>query len=99
MGKKPEGGRAAGIVVLYGSAEDQELYSMANSLSGRVYVLKGGMEAWYTMVLFPDLNQYRVRNSDQIKNIISRTGFFGGEPQNIQLLNINERESRYREGC
>ncbi|MCK5068546.1 MAG: rhodanese-like domain-containing protein [Bacteroidales bacterium] len=99
VGKKPEGGRAAGIVVLYGSAEDQELYSMANSLSGRVYVLKGGMEAWYTMVLFPDLNQYRVRNSDQIKNIINRTGFFGGEPQNIQLLNINERESRYREGC
>ncbi len=98
-GKKPEGGRAAGIVVLYGSAEDQELYSLANSLTGRVYVLKGGMETWYSLVLFPDLIQYRVRNSDQLIHIIHRAGFFGGEPQNIQLLNINERENRYREGC
>lgn len=94
-----EGGRGSGIVVLYGSAEGEELYRMANERPGRVYVLKGGMEAWYSLVLFPDLVQYRVRNSDQLNYIVRRCGFFGGEAQNTQLLNINVRESHFREGC
>ena len=94
-----EGGKGSGIVVLYGSAEQDELYTMANDLPGRVYVLKGGMDAWYSLVLFPDLVHYRVRNSDQLSHIVRRCGFFGGEAQNTQLLNINVRESRYREGC
>jgi rhodanese-related sulfurtransferase len=94
-----EKGRKGGISVLYGQEEDPELYRLARELPGRVFVLKGGMEAWYSMVLFPDLVAYRVRNSDQLMHIIRRSGFFGGEPQNTQLLNINLREDRYREGC
>ena len=97
--QKAEGKRGASMVVLYGSAEDPELYKMANKLPGKVYVLKGGLEAWYSMVLFPDMVQYRVRNSDQLMFILRRCSFFGGEAQNTQLLNINVRESRYREGC
>ena len=97
--QKPEGGKEAGMVVLYGSAEDEELYRMANERSGRVYVLQGGMETWYSLVLFPDMVRYRVRNSDQLMFILRRCGFFGGEAQNTQLLNINVRESRFREGC
>jgi len=95
--QKPEGGKD--MVVVYGSAEEKELYRMANSQPGKVYVLQGGMEAWYSMVLFPDMLQYRVRNSDQLMFILRRSGFFGGEAQNTQLLNLNVRESRYREGC
>jgi rhodanese-related sulfurtransferase len=91
--------KESGMVVLYGSTEDQDLYRIANNMQGRVYVLKGGLEAWYSLVLFPDPVQYRIRNSDQLKYIVRRSGFFGGEAQNTQLLNINVRESRYREGC
>lgn len=91
--------KKSGMVVMYGSAEDEELYRMARELPGKVYVLQGGMEAWHSLVLFPDLLQYQVRNSDQLMHIVQRCGFFGGEAQNTQLLNINERETRYREGC
>lgn len=97
--QSPEKGTKEGIMVLYGQEEDPQLYQMARELPGRVFVLKGGMEAWTSMVLFPDLMAYRVRNSDQLMFIIRRSGFFGGEPQNTQLLNINLREDRYREGC
>jgi len=94
-----ENGTGKEISVLYGQEDNQDLYRMAREMPGRVYVLKGGMEAWSSMVLFPDLVAYRVRNSDQLMHIIRRSGFFGGEPQNTQLLNINLREDRYREGC
>jgi len=97
--QKTGSAKESGMVVLYGSAEDEDLYRMANGMSGRVYVLNGGMEAWNSMVLFPDFLQYSIRNSDQLMYIMRRAGFFGGEPQNTQLLNINVRESRYREGC
>jgi rhodanese-related sulfurtransferase len=97
--QKTKGEKESGIVVLYGSAESEDLYRMANESPGRVYVLKGGMEAWYSLVLFPDLAQNQIRNFDQLKYIVRRSGFFGGEAQNTQLLNINVRETRYREGC
>lgn len=91
--------KSPGVVVLYGSAEDENLYTMARAMPGRVYVLKGGLESWYSMVLFPDPVQYKIRNTDQLKYIVRRSGFFGGEAQNTQLLNLNVRETRYREGC
>jgi len=91
--------RESGMVVLYGSAEEEDLYALANDLAGKVYVLKGGLEDWYSLVLFPDLVEYRVRNTDQLMYIVRRAGFFGGQAQNTQLLNLNVRESRYREGC
>lgn len=94
-----EAEKGSGVVVLYGSTEGEDLYRMAQDLPGRVYVLKGGLEAWYSLVLFPDLVQYKIRNADQLKHIVRRCGFFGGEAQNTQLLNINVRESRFREGC
>lgn len=89
----------AGTTVLLGDPDDQELYVLSKELPGKVYFLKGGMEAWYSLVLFPDFMSFKVRNSDQLSHILRRTGFFGGKPQNTQLLNINVRESRYREGC
>ncbi|MEA3461532.1 MAG: rhodanese-like domain-containing protein [Bacteroidota bacterium] len=89
----------SGTIVLYGEAEDQDLYELARDLPGRVFVLKGGMEAWYSLVLFPDFVKFHVRNNDQLNHILRRSKFFGGTPQNTQLLNIDVRESRYREGC
>ncbi len=86
-------------VILYGQEENDELYKLAQELPGRVYVLKGGMEAWYSLVLFPDFTIFHVRNSDQLDLIFRRSGFFGGKPQNTQLLNLDVRENRYREGC
>lgn len=91
--------KKSGLVVLYGSAEDEDLFRMARELPGKVYVLQGGMEAWYSLVLFPDLEEYKIRNADQLRHVVSRCRFFGGEAQNTQLLNINVRETRYREGC
>lgn len=89
----------SGKIVLYGEPDDEGLYDLARELPGRVYILKGGMDAWYSLVLFPDFVSFSIRNSDQLDHILSRSGFFGGMPQNSQLLNINVRESRYREGC
>jgi hypothetical protein len=64
-----------------------------------VYVLKGGLEAWYSVVLFPDMLAYRIRNTEHLMSILSRCSFFGGQAKNTQVLNLNVRESRYREGC
>lgn len=94
-----EAGIGAGPVVFVGENGNTYLYELAGELPGRVYLLKGGMEAWNSIVLFPDFVKYHVRNNDQLEHIIRRSGFFGGKPQNTQLLNINVRESRYREGC
>lgn len=88
-----------GSTILYGSGENEDLYALARDLPGKVYVLKGGMEAWYSLVLFPDMLEYKVRNSDQLMQLLRRCAFFGGQAQNTQVLNLNVRESRYREGC
>jgi rhodanese-related sulfurtransferase len=97
--QKLEGDKERGMVILYGAGENEDVYSLAGDLPGRVFVLKGGMEAWSSLVLFPDLVHYRVRNSEQLRYIVRRAGFFGGEAQNTQLLNIQVRQTRYREGC
>lgn len=89
----------SGIIVVYDKGESDDLYKMARDIPGRVYVLKGGMDAWQSLVLFPDFLSFSVRNGDQLQYILSRSTFFGGSPQNSQLLNIEVRESRYREGC
>jgi len=88
-----------GIIVVYGNEDSEDLYKSARDLPGRVYILKGGLEAWYSQVLFPDFMSFNVRNSDQLNHILRRSGFFGGLPQNSQHLNIDVRKSRYREGC
>jgi hypothetical protein len=89
----------SGTIVLYGDEEINGLYGLAREIPGRVYVLKGGMQAWYSLVLFPDFMKYHVRNGDQLDHILRRSRFFGGKPQNTQLLNINMRKNQYREGC
>lgn len=99
---KGMGSKAAiksGTLVLYGDEEDKDLYKLAKELPGKVYLLKGGMEAWYSLVLFPDFTTFHVRNSDQLDHILVRSVFFGGKPQNTQILNLEVRENRYREGC
>jgi len=98
-GMLPKAGARSGTTVLYGDAEDKGLYELARELPGRVFLLKNGMDAWYSHVLFPDFLSFSVRNSDQLDHILRRSGFFGGKPINTQLLNIEVRESRYREGC
>ncbi len=89
----------SGTLVIYGSEGDDRPGIIADSLSGKTYVLKGGIDAWFAMVLFPDFNQYRVRNRESLEYLVSRSRYFGGSPGNIQLLNIDVRENRYREGC
>lgn len=86
-------------VVIYGVENDPQLPELSEALSGKVYILKGGIEAWYELVLFPDFNEYQVRNVDKLEQIINRSKYFGGTPRNTQLLNITMRESSYREGC
>ena len=98
-GMGPKASIKSGIIIVYDMEEGERLNDILEQLQGRVYVLKGGMEAWYSQVLFPDFLNYRVRNRDQLDQIMRRSRFFGGEPQNTQVLNIQVRESRYREGC
>jgi len=98
-GMGPKAGIKSGIIVVYGKEEENGLYELARELPGKVYVLKGGMDAWFSMVLFPDFMKFHVRNSDQLEYILRRSRFFGGEPQNTQLLNLEVKENRYREGC
>ena len=86
-------------IVIYGMENDPQVLELADALSGKVYILKGGIEAWYDLVLFPDFNEYQVRNVDKLEHIVNRSRYFGGSPGNTQLLNITVRESRFREGC
>ena len=88
-----------GMIIVYDKAEGAGLEKLSDELSGRVYVLKGGIEAWYSQVLFPDFSRLRVRNRELLEHILRRSRFFGGTPQNTQVLNIEIRETRYREGC
>ena len=97
MGSKA--GISPGLIIVYDTAEGKKLKELQGELPGRVYVLKGGIEAWYSQVLFPDFLSYRIRNREQLEYVLRRSRFFGGEPQNTQVLNIEARENRYREGC
>lgn len=96
--KMPEGDLGSQLII-YGVEGDPQLNQLSGALPGEVYVLKGGIEAWYKLVLFPDFIEYQVRNNDKLEQIIIRSGYFGGSPRNTQLLNIELRESSYREGC
>ena len=90
----------SGKIILYGSGDDEKkLSKIDDDLPGKVYIMKGGLEEWYSLILFPDFLVYKVRNQDRLIQIINRSRYFGGSPKNSQLLNINVRKSRYREGC
>lgn len=97
MGTKA--GIRSGIVIVYADESDDRLGKLTDEMPGRVYILKGGLEAWYAQVLFPDFLELQVRNRDHLEHILRRSRFFGGEPQNTQVLNIQVRESSFREGC
>ena len=97
MGTKASIG--SGIIIVYDTEEGKGLEKLSADLPDRAYVLEGGIEAWYSQVLFPDFLNYHVRNRDRLEHILLRSRFFGGEPQNTQVLNIEARENRYREGC
>ncbi len=92
-------GDSGSLTIIYGVEDDPKLYQISEALPRKVYVLKGGIESWYKLVLFPDFNEVQIRNKDKLEHIINRSRYFGGSPRNTQLLNIQVRESRYREGC
>lgn len=85
--------------ILYGLGPDTDLKRLIARLPGKVYVLEEGLEAWISLVLFPDFKVYKVRNREALEHIIRRSRYFGGSPQNTQLLNVDVRQNRYREGC
>jgi rhodanese-related sulfurtransferase len=85
--------------VVYGQDEDVDAIKHLEDVKGKVYVLKGGLESWKSLVLFPDFSQYKVRNREALEHILRRSKYFGGKPLNTQLLHIDQRQSSYREGC
>ena len=97
--KWKDGGDKKAIFVICGVEGDPGLYEIPAKIEGRVYLLKGGIEEWYRMVLFPDFSAIRIPNSLRLEEILNRSLYFGGTPRNSQLLNIKQRENRYREGC
>jgi len=94
-----EADQEKGIFIVYGLESDAEVKELKRKLPGKVYVLEGGMESWNALVLFPDFNLFRVRNSDALELIIRKCRYFGGTPGNTQFLNIDIRQTRFREGC
>ena len=90
---------SGGMVIIYGSEDEERLVEQSSSGTGRIFVLKGGIEAWYELVLFPDFTEYQVRNHEKLEHIINRSRYFGGNPGNTLFLNLQEKESRFREGC
>jgi hypothetical protein len=87
------------LIVLYGSGDGSYNAVIPQKLPNGVCLLAGGMEAWQDLVLFPDFASFQVRNRKQLEKIISMSRYFGGTPQNTQLLNVNQRSDRFREGC
>ena len=86
-------------VIIYGATQDSYA-EVLKELSGKgVFLLKGGLEDWYSIVLFPDFSIFKVRNRDVLERIISTSGYFGGKPLNTGSLNLETRSSRFREGC
>jgi hypothetical protein len=86
-------------VILYGDKNYNYLSQLPVNLSGKIYNLSGGVDEWFSMVLFPDFRKIKVRNKQALEKIIDRSRYFGGTPQNTDLLNISKRSSRFREGC
>jgi len=86
-------------VIFYGDKNYDYLSEIPANLSGKIYNLSGGADEWFSMVLFPDFSKIHVRNRQTLEKIINRSRYFGGTPQNINLLNISTRSSRFREGC
>lgn len=86
-------------VILYGKEDYSYLSEIPESFSGKIYNLNGGIKDWFSIVLFPDFRNIQVRNRQTLEKIINRSRYFGGKPQNIDLLNISVRSSRFREGC
>ena len=89
----------AGTFVVYGFSGDLRIVDDFSDLPGKVYFLKGGIGQWYELVLFPDFIKNPVRNIELLRQIVDRCMFFGGRPMNTQLLNIDVRANRFREGC
>jgi len=85
--------------VVYGLDPEVEGQKLLDELSGKVYVLKGDLQAWYSQVLFPDFAQYKIRNREALEHILLRSKYFGGRPGNTHLLHIDQRQSNFREGC
>jgi rhodanese-related sulfurtransferase len=86
-------------IILYGDINYNYLSEVPANLSGKIYNLNGGVDEWFSMVLFPDFRKIKVRNKQALEKIIDRSRYFGGTPQNTDLLNISTRSNRFREGC
>ena len=87
------------MIVCYGTDHYSIVSRIPDGFHGDLFVLSGGIQQWYEQVLFPDFEKYQVRNKNQLEEIISKSRYFGGSPQNLLELNIDQRTSQFREGC
>lgn len=86
-------------VILYGDKNYNYLSEVPANMKGKIHYLRGGIDEWINTVLFPDFSKFKVRNKQTLEKIIDRSRYFGGTPQNTDLLNIITRSSHFREGC
>jgi rhodanese-related sulfurtransferase len=87
------------VIVLYGTDQNSISSMLQDEIMGDLYILKGGIQEWYNLVLFPDFEKFQVRNQKQLEEVIIKSRYFGGAPQNMLELNIEQRSSNFREGC
>ena len=86
-------------VILYGDDKYSYLSAIPADLRKKTYNLNGGINEWLSMILFPDFSKMQVRNKQILEKVIEQSRYFGGTPQNAELLNISTRTSHFREGC
>lgn len=86
-------------IVLYGASASTDEILLGVDKSKDACLLKGGLDSWYRLVLFPDFSVYKVRNRRDLERIVSTSNYFGGQPKNTESLGLTKRSTRFREGC
>jgi rhodanese-related sulfurtransferase len=64
-----------------------------------VYLMEGGIKAWATEILFPDLSQAYGLDKTMIERMKKTSLFFGGKPKLGEFESGKSRKRYHREGC
>ncbi|UCH10792.1 MAG: rhodanese-like domain-containing protein, partial [Fidelibacterota bacterium] len=89
-------------VVLYsmdGPLLEETWHPLKEHVSGKVYLLKGGLRAWGGEILFPDLSAAGMAGTPQLDKRIRISRFFGGEPTGMDVEDTRLSKKYSREGC
>ncbi len=70
-----------------------------NGSEEKIYVLRGGINAWIDKIIFPDISKIEKDDQAAIAKISRTSRYFGGKPKNSKKTNPKIRRKYNREGC